>query len=149
MMTGSLISAIAHETLNIQYINAFKSNVEPWSVIFLSFVTRETLNISETQQCIWLDCCLQSFFFILILNKDFCTGVSSLVNISSTNLVRMADKIDELMERLRKDGIKFVRFESPNILGQAAGMLVPARNCEQYAVSYIYIGREFLNADLC
>eukprot|EP01083_Nonionella_stella_P222756 794567_1 len=44
----------------------------------------------------------------------------------------MSDKIDELMDKLRKDGIKFVRFESPNIMGQSTGMLVPARNSEHF-----------------
>ena len=42
------------------------------------------------------------------------------------------DEIDQLMTRIRSDGIKFIRFEIPCATGQAVGMLVPARNCEHF-----------------
>eukprot|EP01083_Nonionella_stella_P148333 469343_1 len=41
-------------------------------------------------------------------------------------------QIAQLVHKLKKDGIKFVRFESPNISGQSTGMLVPARNSEHF-----------------
>ena len=42
------------------------------------------------------------------------------------------DDIGKLMQKIRKDNIKFVRFEAPSISGQAIGMLVPTRNSEYF-----------------
>ena len=40
------------------------------------------------------------------------------------------EEIDNLLEKFKKDNIRHVRFEAPNMNGVAIGMLVPARNAE-------------------
>jgi glutamine synthetase len=42
------------------------------------------------------------------------------------------NSVEELMERIRKDNVKYIRFEFCHIAGHAMGMLVPSRNCERF-----------------